>query len=170
MRVTFKLMSSLADYVRFDLARPHPVAAERVGFFSCRVAGLSDGGLLILAQGYHQVDDADYLDDPRVGAMINADAIRKALQYAYTNPVGMFHVHCHEHRGVPWFSGTDLSESSSYVPDFWNVRPRFPHGTILLSRDAMSGLCWLPDTRRPVRIDDLVAVGAPMTMVRGRNT
>jgi len=170
MRVVFKIMSVLVEHVRADLARPHPVAAERVGFFSCKVARLADGGLLVLVQGYHPVDDADYLDDPRVGAMINSDAIRKALQYAYSHSVAMFHIHAHEHRGRPWFSNTDLAESAAFVPDFWNVQPQFPHGAVLLSRDSMAGLCWAPESRKPIRIGDFVSVGAPMILVRESET
>jgi hypothetical protein len=56
--------------------------------------------LVLLAEGYHPVADDDYIDDPTVGAMMGQEAIRKALKVALLQPVGMFHVHVHEHRGT----------------------------------------------------------------------
>jgi hypothetical protein len=168
MKVTFRILASLLLEVRTDLARPHHFAAERVAFISCNVASLSDKGILILARTFHPVDDHDYLDDPRVGAMMGPEAIRKALQLAYKAPMAMFHVHVHEHHGRPWFSRTDLSENANFIPDFWHVRPTFPHGAIVLSLDSMAGMCWMPNGRKPVRIQSFAAVGTPMQLARGQ--
>src|ERR1700720_3721710 len=83
MKVLFKITNSLLELVTQDLVRRHDFAAERVGFLSCRVAKLKPAGLIILAHDYNPVADNDYLDDPRVGAMMGPAAIRKALQFAY---------------------------------------------------------------------------------------
>src|SRR5260221_288557 len=160
MTITFRIARTLLDVVHADLARPHEIAAERVGFLHCRVAELRNDGLLVLARTYHPVDDADYLDDRRVGAMLDANAFRKPMKVAYAEKISVFHVHCHEHRGLPWFGPIDLSENASFVPDFFHVRPEFPHGALVLSRDALSGLCWIPKATQPRRIDKLAVVGA----------
>ena len=97
MRVLFKITSSLLEIVRGDLLRPHAFAFERVGFLSCRFADLKPFGLIILACDYLSVADGDYVKDSTVGAMMGSEAIRKALQFAYKNDVGMFHVHMHDH-------------------------------------------------------------------------
>src|SRR5437867_11322956 len=101
MTIKFKMTGRLYRAMQHDLVRPHPFAAERVGFISCRVGALLPEGLIILAHEYHPVNDADYLNDEAVGAMMGPAAIRKALQFAYNNPVSMFHVHMHDHACRP---------------------------------------------------------------------
>lgn len=165
MNVQFKILSRLADNIRLDLERPHAFAAERVGFISCRAGRVNDG-LVLLAHQYHPVEDGDYVDNPHVGAMMGSAAIRKALQYAYTNEVGMFHVHQHPHAGLPGFSRLDAKEISKFAPDFFHVRPAMPHGAIVLSLDSAYGLCWMPTTAKPILINEYVFVGSPMRRVR----
>src|SRR5579862_8529947 len=122
MRATFKILSHLAASIRKDLSRPHPYAAERVGFIACRI-GRGGGVTLLMAEEYYAVDDGDYVDDPTVGAMMGSEAIRKALERAYGTNLGMFHVHMHGHEGRPGFSRTDITETGRFVPDFFHVRP-----------------------------------------------
>ena len=112
------------------------------------------------------MDDADYLNDPTVGARMGSDAIRKALQLAYNHEVSMFHVHCHDHVSRPRFSRVDLAESAKFVPDFFNVRPSLSHGALVLSRDSASGFCWCPGTPRPQPLSDITFVGTPMQFIR----
>lgn len=163
MKVHFKITRGLLAEVRNDLNRPHPFASERVGFLSCQVGGTPNGGIvIILAHSFHPVADDDYLDDPSVGAMMGPAAIRKALEFAYHNPVCMFHVHMHDHSGTPKFSRVDVRESRKFVPDFWHVRPEFPHGTLVLSLDDLSGRCWIPKTREIVEIGKITVVGMPL--------
>lgn len=166
MRVAFKTTSGLLESVYDDLRRPHPFAAERVGFFSCRVGALKPSGWIVLAHEFHAVADVDYLRDHTVGAMMGPDAIRKAMQVALSAEVCMFHVHVHEHRGRPGLSGTDLRETARFVPDFWHVRPHLVHGAIVLSKDSAIGLCWHPQISAPIRISEFSVVGAPMRLIR----
>jgi hypothetical protein len=161
MRIKFKILTALAAAIRADLLRPHFFAAERVGFISCR-AGRTPDGIVILASEYHPLEDADYIDDRSVGAMMGSDAIRKALQRAYAGGVSMFHVHLHDHPGRPGFSGVDSRESAKFVPDFFNVRPDLPHGAFVLSRDCAYGMCWCARTSRPIAIGEFVFVGSPI--------
>jgi hypothetical protein len=65
--------------------------------------------LVLLAQNYFPVADMDYLPDDTVGAMKGAEALRKALEIALLNPVGMFHVHIHMLGRRLWFSPTGSS-------------------------------------------------------------
>jgi hypothetical protein len=95
--------------------------------------------------------------------MMGPAAIRKAMQQAYNGSFGMFHVHMHNHLGIPWFSPPDIQEAKKFVPDFWNVRPEMPHGTLVLSQDGLAGLCWLPGNREIVKISKISIVGAPLT-------
>lgn len=167
MRAIFRIERSLLNSIHVDLSRPHSFAHERVGFIACSVGALADGHLL-LAHTYLQVDDDDYENDPRVGAMMGASAIRKALQYAYNNHVAMFHVHRHEHRGRPGFSPVDMRESAKFVPDFWKVSPKIPHGAIVLSHDSMRGAWWNPESKLAQYIDELTVLGRPIVTDGGK--
>jgi len=162
------MTASLLHRVREDLRRPHEFAAERVGFLSCRVGALEEPrGLIILAHDYLSVADGDYVNDSTVGAMMGSEAIRKALQFAYNNEVGMFHVHVHNHCGMPRPSHTDLNETAKFVPDFWHVRPQMAHGAIIVSRDSLSGCCWSPGQAKPADIVKFTIVGPRITSLWG---
>jgi hypothetical protein len=167
MTVIFRARDELFAAVRRDLQRPHPFAAERVGFLLCRAGGVAGCGVVILAADYHAVDDNDYLDDRRVGAMMGSGAIRKAMQRAYNGgaqDISLFHIHMHEHLGTPGFSRVDLTESVKFVPDFFNALPAMPHGAIVLSHDRAAGLCWPKPGASPVPIGRFASVGAPLAV------
>ena len=141
MGVIFRATANFMDQVRDDLRRPHDFAYERVGFIAVRAAqGVDD--LVLLAEDYWPVDDADYLRDPTVGAMMGAAAIRKAMQVALQRRVGIFHVHMHERDARLWFSPTDLREQLKFVPDFFNVREDMPHGAIVFGPSEARGRIW----------------------------
>lgn len=169
MKFAFRITQPVLDRARYDLARPHAFAYERVGFFSCRFGILKDGTVLSLVHNYHAVADDHYIEDHRFGALIGSNAFRSAMQLAYDSDVGIVHVHMHDHIGPPSPSRTDLHETQLFVPDFFNVRPRLPHGAVILSRDYMSGRMWSPLTKRPVSIDEIVIVGSPLQVLRTRN-
>lgn len=145
MRTIFRATADFVKRMRQDLERPHAFAAERVGFISVRAANAGES-LLLLAHEYHPVADADYVNAPSVGAMMGQEAIRKALNIALLQPVGMIHVHMHGHRGVPGFSKIDLTEQLHFVPDFFKVRKDMPHGAMVLSFDKAAGRIWLNPT------------------------
>jgi len=161
MDIRFKLPSLLLQQIRTDLLKPHPFAAERVGFVSCGIGAIA-GGIAVMANGYHPVDDDDYLDDPRYGAMMGSGAIRKALQFAYNNKAAMFHVHIHEHVGKPKFSRIDLAEYPKFIPDFWKVQPVLPHGALLLSEDRATALVWYPGLPQPQPVAEIWEIGTKM--------
>ena len=161
MKPLFKIERRMLDQIHADLSRPHPFAAERVGFISCKVAAFDAGTVAALAQTYLPVQDDHYEDDPSVGAMLNGAAFRAALQHSFRSRTAMFHVHRHEHRGAPRFSHVDISEARRFVPDFWKVQPSLPHGAIVLSHDRMHGQCWLPGQRTPLPFRGYTVVGFP---------
>jgi hypothetical protein len=157
----FKITRALLHEIRTDLARPHPFAHERVGFISAGLSAASDD-LYILARSYRPVLDHDYLRDPTVGAMMGPDAIRKALQWALTDGVAIFHVHTHGGRGHPGFSGVDLREHKKYVPNFFQVAPQCAHGALVLSNDSAHGHIWLSEEMPHQVIGQFTEVGNPL--------
>lgn len=158
MRVSFRVTRTLLDKVHADLSRPHQFALERVGFFACKTAASGDG-FLLLALEYLPLADEDYEDDARYGAMMGPGAIRKALQHAYRHNVSMMHVHRHEHAGVPRFSPDDIAENAKFVPDFFKVRPRLPHGAVVLSHNALFGEVWEPGTNDRRNLNQASVIG-----------
>ena len=171
MKTHFRARNNFLESVRADLHRPHPFAAERVGFLLCRAARLDDDGLLILGAAYHAVEDDDYLRDDSVGAMMGPSAIRKAMQRAYNlgvQDIGLFHVHMHGHHGLPGFSKIDLTEYLKFVPDFFNAVPSMPQGAIVLSLDQAIGLCWPARGGEPFLIDRFASIGAPLRCWKGK--
>lgn len=162
MKITLKITQRLLNEIRLDLRRRHSFAAERVGFVACRFGMSATKKLMILAFQYVPVADEDYVKDYGYGALLGPEGFRKAFQFAFSNDVGIFHVHLHDHEGKPGFSGIDKREMAKYVPDFFNVRPDLPHGALVLSRDSLTGSCWIGRTSRGIPIRDLQIVGAPM--------
>ena len=150
MKIIFRATRALVEAAHRDLARPHPFAAERVAFITVRAA-MARRSLVVLAEAYHPVADEDYVNDPRVGAMMSQEAIRKALNLALLQEAGVVHVHEHAHHGRPGFSRIDLSEQLRFMPDFFCVRPEMPHGALVLSHNRAAGRVWLsPDRIEPI--------------------
>jgi hypothetical protein len=166
MKISFRLPQELYQGMQKDLSRKHRFALERVGFIECASGATDEGGLILLAQSYHPVADDHYVNDPRAGATINSSAFRAVLQRAYGRQVSIFHVHRHEHRGVPRFSETDIRESYKFVPDFFKVQRERSHGVIVLSHDSAYGLCWHPGESQPGSIREFGLIGRPNVTVR----
>ena len=114
---------------------------------------------MALARGYRPVEDADYLRDHSVGAMMGPEAIRKALEWAMSAGHALFHVHTHGGRGIPGFSSVDIRENARIVSDFFKVAPQCVHGAIVLSDTAARGQVWLGRKLGAVPIDEFVEVG-----------
>lgn len=161
MIIEFKIISALLNAVRIDLHRPHPFAAERVGFIAAGITAIGRD-LLVLARSYRAVLDKDYLTDHTVGAMMGPEAIRSALQWAMQDKCALFHVHSHGGQGVPGFSGVDMRENARFVPDFLKVAPQCVHGAIVLSDTAARGQVWLERGEPPHAIRHFTEVGAPI--------
>ncbi len=137
-----KITKGLVDEIVADLSRPHPFAFERVGFLTMS-AGHLRSGMILLAISYLAVPDDGYVEDDRAAAVINETTIRRAMQIAYTSRVGIAHIHLHDHKGPPGFSGIDEVETSKFMPPFTSVCPERPHAAIIKSRDSFVGRCWI---------------------------
>lgn len=161
MNVAMRMTDRLWTNLHADLDRVHAFAYERVAFVSCRPADDGNGGLLLLADKMHVVPDEHYERQPNMPVTITGRAFSPMLGLAYREAVGIFHVHRHEHSGPPRFSGVDLSEASKFVPDFWKVRPRFPHGVLVLSHDSIFGLVFQQHSPKPQGISRFSIVGTP---------
>lgn len=165
MRIVLKATTALLDEIRRDLRRPHPFAAERVGFVTARCTR-SNQALISIASRYMPVPDNGYVPDPGVGAMMNQATILTAMQAAYTGNVSIIHVHMHDHGGRPSLSTTDRRESAKFMLSFVNVRPEYPHFAVVLSEDSLTGLCWLPGRKTPVAIDRFDIVGPHLQKIQ----
>lgn len=168
MNVMIRVTAGLWKRVHRDLDRPHPVAVERVGFLAARSAGLEHGDLLLIGYQYAPVEDRNYLPDKTVGARINSEAIRAAMQLALTEDTSVLHVHRHEHSGVPWFSRVDLGSVPQIAQSCANVRPHRAHGALVLSHDSASGLVWVPQFENAIRVSGIAIVGSPCVRIEGR--
>jgi len=160
MRIRFKITKALLSTIRTDLLRPHQFAHERVGFVGAGMAAAHDE-LLILAREYRPVHDDDYLPDMNVGAMMSAQAIRRARQWAMDERVAIFHVHTHGGHGIPRFSSVDNRENAKFIPNFMSVAPYCVHGAIVLSNTAAFGQAWLNRTSSQPFIAVFSEVGVP---------
>jgi hypothetical protein len=167
MKTSFRITDTMLRTIHTDLDRPHKFAAERVGFVTCGVADLPNAGLEFYAGAYHPVADEDYLEDDTAGAMLGPAAFRKMLQFAYRHPSAVFHVHRHEQRGRPSPSRMDDVESRKFIPDFWKVCPRHPHGILILSLDSIYGRIWHLDRQTVSPLDSYFVVGDSPTAPRG---
>ena len=145
-----------------DLQRPHPHAFERVGFALCRY---TEDCKTVFPVNYRPVADDDYIPDDSVGARICSTPLRTAIENAIEGAYGVFHVHMHEHAGVPDFSLTDVNFLNSYIPALKGAHGTAPHGALLLSKDSMIAQAWLPNGKI-VRADKILVVGTPMKIWR----
>ncbi len=168
MNYQFRITEQLLDSIHVDLSRRHAFAHERVGFIHCRV-GIFEGRAVILAEEYLPVADDDYLPSETMGAVMGSAAIRAALRHAYLSKGAMFHVHRHEHEGIPGFSRVDVRENAKFVPDFWKVSPTVPHGAIVLSEDSAAGQVWCPLDRSSKPMTNIVCVGIPIRRLGGHH-
>ncbi|WP_316225559.1 hypothetical protein [Bradyrhizobium sp. SZCCHNS3052] len=161
MNIHFKINKALLAGIRADLRRPHAFAHERVGFIAAGLAAAHDE-LMILAREYRPVLDEEYLRDPSVGAMMSAEAIRRARQWAMNDRAAIFHVHSHGGHGVPGFSGVDNRENARFIPNFVSVAPHAVHGAIVLSDTAAFGQVWLGRDAPQLFIARFTEVGMPV--------
>lgn len=171
MKVEIKLTGFLYDQIVADLIRPHPFAAERVGFVFARIGSLADHGKLILLSRYHSISDEHYVDDPTVGARIGSDAMTWAMQAVYHGrPAreGIFHIHLHGHNGETGMSRTDAREIPRLIPGFQSVGREAAHGIIILSSDHGSGWVWLPGHKDAISAEQISIIGAPVGVFERR--
>jgi len=158
----FRIRKSLYDRVLDDLRRPHPFALERVGFLTAKLGNRRGSDLIVFLADYIAVPDNQYINDRSVGARMNSDAIRAAMQHILNTQDGLFHVHLHDWSGIPELGYTDRMEIPPIVNSFCNVGPSSAHGIVLLSSDKAMALAWPPSSDEPVPADRITVVGYPL--------
>jgi proteasome lid subunit RPN8/RPN11 len=132
------IRSNIYRNIRKDLRRPHPYAAERVGFVFIKY----DNDRLEVT-GYMSIPDEFYINDPSVGASINHHAISRAMMRAFETKESIFQIHIHEGYGIPNFSRTDINSHPDFLQSFRNANSKGIHGFILLSEDCVLTRYWL---------------------------
>ena len=169
MSVILRLPRPLYAKIMADLARPHPFAAERVGFLFTRPGTAAAGDTLALAVDYTPVAETSYVpnDDPRIGVEIDSASIRTAMQRILDTGESVFHVHVHEHSGSPNFSRVDLRDLPQLAAAFRRVGPEVIHGGLVLSLDSGTALAWLPGMSTSVPIEEIDIVGFPLAIFQG---
>jgi hypothetical protein len=163
--IAFRIPRQIEQEMRDSLMRPHPFAAERVGFVFTKWSRSKRGGRIILVCGYEPVPDDDYINDPNVGARINSSAIRRAMQRALTTGEGALHVHVHDHDGPPGPSRTDRQELGPMMQSIRNASPHAVHGLLILSRDAAWIEALVPGCMPFQAIKNISVVGFPMAVL-----
>ena len=165
--VVLRLPKALVDKARRDLRRPHETALERVGFLVVTSARTEGDQLLVLGLEYQAIPDDQYVASRGAGTRIGTVAIRNAITRAMTGARGIFHIHLHEHEGIPHFSDTDRREQPRLAQSLVAAAPAESHGMIVLSADAANAWVWPADGDGAVVPARLVIVGDPMVLLSG---
>lgn len=139
--IRLRVTTTLLERMLMDLRRPHPFAFERIGFLCCTQVKVPSGYLL-LGYRYVAIDDDRYIPDKSVGARFDGTTIRTGMQLALAERATLFHVHVHEHTGVPRMSQVDAREMQQLMPCFVNVCPERLHGALVLSMDHAYARVW----------------------------
>ncbi len=165
MNIHIRIPQQLHDEAMSDLIRPHPFAAERIGFFSVTTGRLSSNMLVLHVGKYHPIPDQDYVDDQGVGARIGGDAIRGALQRILDTGAGQLHVHLHDHRGQPGPSWTDSRELPPLVKSMSVVDASCANGFLILSRDKAWAQIIAPNGSGLEVVNKITVVGFPVSFL-----
>lgn len=162
MKTLVKIPRKLLFEALDDLERTHPLASERLGFFSFRQStqGLSP---ILLCHDYHAIPDEHYLPDRTCGGRIGAEAIRAAMGRAYREHAGQLWVHTHGRQGNPTGSAQDLRDGPKIAQSIANAQPKTFHGWAVVSEDGICGEATATDGSKH-GLSELAVVGWPMTI------
>lgn len=166
MKLCLRLTRALYESARADLRRPHPFAAERVGFLFGKAARAGADRVVLTMHAYVALLNDEYVDDRSAGAVFSSGALRRMRQRVLDTGESAFHVHEHPHIGRPAFSTIDIRSLAELVPSFGVLVPEAPHGALLLSDDAAAGMAWSRDIPSPFVTEAISVVGYPMQVWR----
>lgn len=162
-QIIFRIPKALYMAVVKDLTRQHSFASERIGFIATKHKVLETGSIIIFATSYYPIRDEFYIDDPSVGARINSDAIREAMQIIIDKNVGLFHVHLHSlSLFIPEFSSIDMQDNPKIVKSFGYTDDSQVHGMVVLGTNGLNSQIQLPGSGELVPATKNVIVGYPM--------
>ena len=160
MNALLKIPRSLLSIALADLERPHPYAAERVGFLSFRQSTHRNKPIL-LCYDYHSISDSHYMHDGSCGARIGGEAIRHAMGRAFRDQSGQLWIHAHARRGCPAASRIDLQEGPKVAQSVLNAQPKAFQGWSVISENGICGQVLAMDGT-VYEMADLSVVGWPM--------
>lgn len=166
MTVELRIPGAIRTEAMKDLARPHPFAFERVGFFATRTILLGSDHHLVLVTRYQPVPDDHYIDDNSVGACIGGDAIRAAMQRVIDEGKGQLHVHLHDHAGPTGPSLTDSKGLPPVVRSLATVGPSQASGYLIFSADSAWAEFRVPGALAPVLATKITSVGFPLLFLK----
>jgi len=109
---------------------------------------------ILLVRRVVALDDADYLDEPSLGAAWKGSAMLPVIEMAMREGLGIVVVHAHDFPGKARLSADDLASARRLVPMFRARVPGRPHASIVLGRGTAAGLVALPG-RNARRYDDV---------------
>lgn len=158
-KIQIRIPKSIHERMIMDLQRPHDFAYERIGFLYAKTVPTADNSKLVLGFEYIPVDDENYIDDPTVGAKINATAIRKAMQGSLDMDCGCFHVHMHKHKGKPFPSLTDSKSNPGLISGLSNAASKYANGVIILSNDGFYTEVKIDGIKKPIEASAISVVG-----------
>jgi hypothetical protein len=165
MNIMVRIPRVLLVRAKADLARRHPFAFERAGFFSTRCVR-TKSTTLVCCVAYHSIPDEHYIEDESVGARIGPKAITSAMSRAVADPAGQIHVHWHGGSGLPSPSGTDKRELPPLSGSFRNANNAEAHGWMILGEnDAYTSLL-MPGEAEAASAASVSIIGFPTTANR----
>ncbi|MER3317006.1 MAG: ThiF family adenylyltransferase [Allomuricauda sp.] len=162
-KVTLRITEELCNQIKKDLSRPHKFAYERVGFVIGNSKTISENEDIICLSEYITIDDDHYIKDESVGARINEDAIRNAMQIAMNRKCSIFHVHVHYGEEIPEFSLTDLDELPNIADAMVNANSSNVHGVLLLSSNGANAILRIKKSKGNVQLKKIAVVGYPIS-------
>jgi len=163
--IKIRIPKEILNSIKEDLKRPHSFAYERVGFLFTKSKRLKNNTILILGVDYSPIPDLDYIEDHKVGAKINADAIRMAMQSILDRKCGCFHVHLHEINGMPSPSFTDNNGIKGVLDSFSNISRTQLNGMLILSEDSLYASLKIPAEIKMFLPKLITIIGYPMEFV-----
>lgn len=161
--IAIRISRSIYDQMMRDLKRPHPYAYERVGFLFTQTIKTGKNSSIIISKEYIPVSDENYILDKTVGARINSNAIREAMQKSYDDKVGCFHVHLHPNWGTPYPSNIDNKNIPNVVQSMINISSKEIHGFIILSENSFY-VNVASNTRKLVNVQSISVIDYPLML------
>lgn len=169
-QIRFKIPHVIHEQMLADLKRSHPYAAERVGFLFTKSRKYEDGTVIIIASEYRPLNDENYIRDNSVGARIDSQSIREAMQIILNTGGGCFHVHLHSHTGMPGPSSTDKKGLPGIAESFANIAPNQANGFLILSKDSFYASVKCNRQSSLTASDKFSVIGYPMHFVLNPKT
>lgn len=164
MNSEIRIPRSIYENTLEDLRRPHPYAFERVGFLVAKHSNAAGHTQIFLVADYLPLADERYIEDDSVGARIDGEAIRSAMQRILTDRVTLLHVHLHDHYGLPTMSSTDRRETPPIIQSFCNVG-NLAHGLLVFSRNAAIAQIKASKTDNLSAVARISVVGYPLRVL-----